>query len=364
MSDRAQALQQTGCQGVFYITGGGSKLISELLTTPGASKTVLEMHVPYAAPALAQLIGQTPEQACSEPTARALAMCGFQRALQLGGTQPFGLGCTAGLATDRAKRGRHRAHVAVQTLSRSLDLRFDFRATRKQEEAALLEGLWEALSRALNQPFANRAPDVTTYTSTQAPKSWQALLLGTSQAVQVTQLRRAQTPKLLLPGSFNPLHAGHAAMLDHAEQVLSTPGAYELAIANVDKPIADYSTVRQRLKAFRSRKVTAPLWLTTLPTFVEKAHAFPRTTFAVGADTVIRVAEPKYYGSIHGRNEALKTFASLESSFLVFGRSQHGRFIGLDDLKLPKALRALCRGVSERDFRQDVSSTALRNNRA
>ena len=53
MSQRAVILHRSPWQGVFHITGGGSGLLAELLTTPGASGTVLEAVVPYAEAALA-----------------------------------------------------------------------------------------------------------------------------------------------------------------------------------------------------------------------------------------------------------------------------------------------------------------------
>ena len=54
MSERAVRLHESPWQGVFYVTGGGTLLLSELLTTPGASATVLDARVPYAAAALAE----------------------------------------------------------------------------------------------------------------------------------------------------------------------------------------------------------------------------------------------------------------------------------------------------------------------
>ncbi|MEQ8991411.1 MAG: hypothetical protein RLO46_06245, partial [Pseudomonadales bacterium] len=73
MSRRAELLHASPWQGVLYVTGGGTLLLSELLTTPGASATVLEARVPYAAAALAEIVGRTPEQAGSDATPRARA---------------------------------------------------------------------------------------------------------------------------------------------------------------------------------------------------------------------------------------------------------------------------------------------------
>ena len=105
MSERARILHSADWQGVFYLTGGGSLLISELLTTPGASASVLEVQVPYAAAALADLLGRAPDRACSDSTARAMAMAAFQRARALGARRPFGFACTASLASCAASAG-------------------------------------------------------------------------------------------------------------------------------------------------------------------------------------------------------------------------------------------------------------------
>src|SRR5207245_755539 len=43
-------------------------------------------------------------------------------------------------------------------------------------------------------------------------------------------------PAVLLPGSFNPLHLGHTTLADIAAKRLGSPVAFELSIANVDKP--------------------------------------------------------------------------------------------------------------------------------
>ena len=43
---------------VLAVTGGGSGLISSLLSTPGASNTVLECIVPYAPTRPARLVGR------------------------------------------------------------------------------------------------------------------------------------------------------------------------------------------------------------------------------------------------------------------------------------------------------------------
>ena len=63
MSERALSLHDSPWQGVFYVTGGGMPFVSEILSTPGASATVLEAQVPYANLALTELLGRQPDQA-------------------------------------------------------------------------------------------------------------------------------------------------------------------------------------------------------------------------------------------------------------------------------------------------------------
>lgn len=370
---RALALQQADRLGVFAITGGGSGLISEILSTPGASKSVLEVTVPYATGALASYLGGAPEQACSQATARALAMAAFQRARHLSAphgeraqSRCFGLACTASLATDRPKRGRYRAHLALQTTVESIDCLVELspRKARAGHEEDLIAALWQLLAEGFSLPIRTRSAAEVSITRTRARVGWRHLVLGEAHCEAAAGFATGTTappPALLLPGSFNPLHAGHRDMLSHAEATLGLTGAFELSIQNVDKPPLDYTTIRERLKPFQGRRSAGPIWLTRLPTFIEKAQAFPGVVFAVGADTIVRVGMSKYYGSDVGLKRALYELAEQEVKFLVFGREVDGQFKTLQQLDIPAALRRLCIGVSKRDFESDLSSTALRS---
>ena len=107
---------------VLAVTGGGSGAISQLLATPGASRTVLSACVPYSEVALQDFLrdwdGPIP---CTEHTARRMAVESFDIAHNL--VEPeervHGVACTASLASDREKRGPHRVHVAAQSADRT-----------------------------------------------------------------------------------------------------------------------------------------------------------------------------------------------------------------------------------------------------
>ncbi|MFW6094736.1 MAG: hypothetical protein ACODAC_12250 [Pseudomonadota bacterium] len=354
MSGRAELLHASPFAGVLYLTGGGSLLLSELLTTPGASATVLEARVPYARPALAEILGREPDQACSDATARAMAMAAFQRARELtgqGGGQPFGLACTASLATGRAKRGEHRAHVALQTEAATFSAHLTFAADREQEEHELLELLWHALARVLELPLDVAPAGAPMVAHTAAQEHWRRLILGE----ELAHATAAHDGRLLLPGAFNPLHHAHERMLDIAEETTGLIGAFELSIVNVDKPLLDYTEIDTRLRQF-----TRPVWVSRLPTFIDKARHFPGATFAVGIDTLIRILEPRYYGGVEARDRALEDLAELGTHFVVFGRRIESGFLGLSDLTVPDVLAARCIEIPRAEFHEEISSTELR----
>lgn len=103
---------------VLAVTGGGVACVVDLLSVGGASRTVLEVIVPYAPTALADLLGAPPAQSSAAATAAAMAQACLRRAQSLredtDAVGPVvGVACTAALVSDRPKRGPHRGHVAL-----------------------------------------------------------------------------------------------------------------------------------------------------------------------------------------------------------------------------------------------------------
>ncbi len=351
--------------GVFAVTGGGAVLLADLLTVPGASATVLEARVPYAERALAEFVGAAPEQACSVQTACDMAMASFQRACSLAPDAPqhrFGFGCTASLATTSPKRGDHRAHIALQTVAdtRTWSITFTKGARDRAAEERLLadialSALAETFALQANLPLDLNAGEAIDRDRAAAAHGWDDILLGRIDAAPV---HGADQPKVLLPGAFNPLHDGHIAMAQFAARHYGAPVAFEICANNVDKPRLNYLALRNRVAQFDA---STPVWVTNTATFIEKARRFPGVKFVVGVDTASRIGDAKYYGNDPVRlAAAVGELAALRCEFLVFGRTVSGRFTGLDDIALPAALRAICTAVPATEFRNDVSSTALR----
>ena len=353
MSLRAEKLHRTPWQGVFYITGGGSEFLSEMLSTAGASKTVLEARVPYASGALEQLLGQAPEQACSDNTTRSLAMAAFQQAMKLGDEHTFGFSCSASLATDREKRGRHRAYIAIQTEQVTRTFAVSLEGNRADEEHTLVEQLWHALDIALDLNLKTPGTKRITNEHTEALSHWRKLILGEI----VSHTASNHDGKLLFPGAFNPLHAGHEKMLAIAETKTGISGAYELSISNVDKPFLDYIEIDKRISQFNT-----PVWLTRLPTFLDKARQFPETHFVLGIDTLFRLNDPKYYGGTREREDAFVELVDLDCRFVVFGRATAEGFLSLEDVSgLPEEFLERVLEIKRTEFDEEISSTSLRS---
>jgi len=356
---------------VLTMSGGGGCALAQLLAVPGASRTVLEAVVPYSSEAMVSFLGGRPDQFCSARTARAMAMVAFRRAALLDATsvdQVAGFACTASLATDRPKLGEHRAHFAVQTSTQtafwSLPLEKDARTRHAEEQLvsamalnilAETSGIGERISLEL------RPSESIESARAEAPPRLRDLFLGSTEAI--CEGRSAAKPgsagrRVIFPGEFNPLHVGHRRMAEVAEEILELPVEFEVSITNVEKPPLDYYEIDRRIKQFRPEQ---SLWLTRAPRFVDKCRLFPGATFVVGIDTLRRIASPRYYGNDAALfDSAINAITGRGNRFLVFGRNLGTGFVGLRDLDIPQKLIDICREVGPQQFREDISSTAIR----
>lgn len=374
-----QHIHGAGKQLVVAVTGGGSRAISALLEVPGASASVLEGIVPYAQSALEDWLGSAPSSSCSERTARQMAMAAFERAQKLSQHERrklVGIGATASLVSNRPKHGPHRIHVAWQsveaTVAYSCELDKGAR-NRAQEEAATTSLVLEVIAEAVGLSHARSAPhslhERNNRRELRAPIEWQELLVGDRNSLVISgPLTDAGAAEVhpessscrcpIFPGAFNPFHVGHEQMAKIAEGYCGRPVTLELSLTNVDKPTLDYLELGDRIQRLNDR----PLIVTRAPTFAEKALLLPRSVFIVGVDTIARIADPRYYGNDASRcAAAIATLAARDCRFLVFGRRTSDRFQLLTDFDLPAPLLAICDQVPEADFRNDISSTELRN---
>lgn len=374
-TELVRALHAAPQQAVLELAGG-TQALAWLHAVGGSSRTVLEATDRYSAASLAALLGAAPAKAVSRGVAVAMAAAARRRARALAapGTPVVGAACTAALASDRARRGAHRAVVAVAdalgSVVSELELAKGAR-TRRQEEAAVSRLLLAELAAVCGAgPPPGRAAAALEGDAAQREfrpsEGFAALASGAADWMlldaggDVAEGMPRWDEVALLPGSYHPLHAGHLALAEAAAALLQRQVVFELTLVNADKAPLELSEAQRRAAQFAGR---APLVLSRLPLFAAKAARFPGAAFIVGADTAARLLDARFYGGSRAAMEqALAAVARCGGSFLVAGRRVGDRYRTLADLEraLPAGLRGLFRELPERSFRCDLSSSELR----
>ena len=393
-----QQIHDTPHKTAVAVSGAGTQAVAWLLGVSGASRTILEVVVPYGRLAMQDFLGFEPTQSAAAETARQLARQAYRRAqAQLEDESPaVGLACAAAIATDRYRRGDHRAFVsawdATMTATWSLTFHKGLRDRAGEEDVVsrlivLVLSEFSGLDVAPSPPgeasgwgpfLGLTSGDTLEVERARRPEPLDELLAGDIRWV----VRRPHgemdaegaVPPVLLPGSFNPLHAGHREMMETALKCSLTieregqggdgipaannfTGAFELSVTNVDKPPLEKTEILRRLAQFGPEDTVV---LTRAETFQKKAALFPGRTFVQGWDTTVRLVAPRYYG---GEPEMMLALAEMMAGgvkFLVAGRNDHGVFRTLADVDIPAGFAPMFTEIPEGEFRQDISSTELR----
>jgi nicotinamide mononucleotide (NMN) deamidase PncC len=358
---------------VIAVTGGGVGLLAALTAVPGASRTLLGAAVPYSAAALRRYIGGEPQGACSAETASDMALAALARAREFAPEADrdlLGVGITCGLATDRERRGENRCFVAVVgpggELHRGLTLTKGARSRPEEERVASDLALATILRMAgIDGEPAPGLLEGERVVATTPGVEYRLARLADGRLDRVAlngagELVVTENPSALLAGSYNPLHAGHRALLAAAGHEVGAAVAAEISIENVDKPLLDSAEVRRRVGQFAADD---RVFVTRAATFREKARVFPGATFVIGVDTAERLVAAEYYGDNEVEmRAALSEVRAAGCRFLVAGRAdQTGRFGTLADVAIPAEFAPLFSELPEARFRADVSSTEIRD---
>jgi nicotinic acid mononucleotide adenylyltransferase len=332
-------IHETPYKAVIAITGGGAEAIGELLKYGGGSNTVLEAIIPYNQKSFDNFIKGTPDKYCSPGAARDLAMAAFQKAIKYEGLENaknlIGIGATCSLAKENERAGReHHAYIAIQTHEYTTTYEIELNSNSRTEEenivsASVIRYLSEACLDYLFVPpeELNIVPNAKT-SCVFAPIKQFELLTGqikcVSHKINKTEIELPEkSDRVIFCGSFNPLHEQHINIAKKSQEILGKKIDLEICVHNVDKPSLNFDSLLEKQQYFGSINISDwcdSIHFTTLPTFIKKAEYFENSTFIVGWDTFVRIADPKYANI----KNVLETFKKQKTKFLVFHRIING----------------------------------------
>lgn len=361
---------------MLYLTcaGGGQSFFHQFMQYGGSSKTIIGGNIPYAKEAFDEFVEKPVDKYVSDKTALLLATQSFKKARtyrsDIDLNQLIGIGVTCSLATNNERAGRqNKAIIGFHSYNYSISVEIQFNQHDREQQEDLITSLiinmlldiksnchvrqdWSIKSiPGLNDVVKQDIHDSNKrgYQNELCTIIIRYMSMSYFKVDQLKLTHSYLNDLVVYPGSWNPLHEGHLDIINTTKQIVQVPVYLELSVDNADKGMLSYFEVFAR----HDRAIN--MIVTHAPTFVDKVNFFAkegqRLIFVVGADTWLRIQDPKYAGDI---DELYEIFKLNNVNFLVFARN------GIEIKTNTKMDELLIESDIAWNFNKDISSTELR----
>jgi nicotinic acid mononucleotide adenylyltransferase len=307
-------------------TGAGAGLQKLLWEVPGSSAYLSGCSFPYDQDEQAELLGFMPEHFCSEEAAVDLASAAYMKAYKFGGKLPVGVGLAASVASEKIHRGDHRIHACVITnpFVRCAEVHLE---KGVGEEKRVKDGdASDALGFHLMMDtiFDVTSPFVHPHDATAMAmdRFWQnPYFSATGKRGTSFEGRYA-----IMPGAFNPPHAGHFGAAQASMDEYNYPAVFE---TTAEPPHKGALTVQELLQRAKMLHGYDRIFTRKLPYYLDKARAYPGKPFILGADAMVRMMDPKW-----GLDpiDMFKEFINLNTKLFVASREIDGKLVTCEDI--------------------------------
>jgi nicotinic acid mononucleotide adenylyltransferase/nicotinamide mononucleotide (NMN) deamidase PncC len=358
-----EKLKEAGISIHIAAAGAGIGLPKELWEVPGASAYLSGASFPYSKEEQAEFLGFVPEKFCSKQHAIDMASAAYMKAFIFGGKKPIGIGIAANVATTKTHRANHEFFTCIISddkaiVDHAILVKGEGSAKRHEDGAKCdFDGLFMLLDMLnLTGSYAKEYEDVT-------EEARKRFFMRPFFAADGTRHGTISDTRLyaLLPGSFNPPHAGHFGManafindVENTWHDCRSKILFETTTNPCNKPTLSIQDLLKRARMLNGKDRI----FTNVPLFIDKIKMFPGMPLIMGADTLDRSLD-KSYGV-----EPMDLIMAANSSGNIFvaNRMVDGQLLTVESILAKYSIpRSDAELIHTLPGQWDISSTELRN---